>query len=108
MSGKDKKAKVKGPVKSVSSLSAKKQRCAASWGKGQARKQLRREEAEAAASRNRGLRARGELTPWERAKAAARARKRGSNISSKGTDVTRQPTAREAVRAAKRGAGSGD
>lgn len=124
MSGKTKKEKAKGPAKSVSSLSAKKQRCARSYAGGQARKQLRREVQEAAAARNRGLRARGELTPWEQAKSAAKFRKgAGANLGPE--DVARlqalkaedgipvrkvgQPSARESVRAAKRkGAGSGD
>lgn len=67
--------KARTPVKPVSSLSAKKQRCAVSYGRGQARKQLRREEQDAAAARNRALRGRGELTPWEQAKSAAKYRK---------------------------------
>lgn len=75
MPGKSGKDKVKAPVKSVSSLSPKKQRCARSYATGQAGKQLRREVQEAAAARNRGLRARGELTPWEQAKSAAKYRK---------------------------------
>lgn len=74
--------KIKTLPKSVSSLSPKKQRHAVSWGRGQARKQLRREKQEAAAARNRGLRARGELTPWEQAKSAAKYRKGpGANLT---------------------------
>jgi hypothetical protein len=120
MSGKTKKEKTRGPAKSVSSLSAKKQRCARSYAGGQARKQLRREVQEAAHARNIARKARGELTPWQAAKAAARARKAGSNISSIERAALADPIVmnavrtarqgnRESVRAAKRkGAGSGD
>lgn len=96
---------------SVKALTPKKERRARSWANGQERKKARvRAQAEAEA-RNRVLRGRGELTPWEQAKSAARFRKgvgsktltppaRGegeSNISSKDGK-------REAIRAAKRGA----
>jgi hypothetical protein len=119
MAGKSKNNdKIKGPAKSISSLSAKKQQCAASYGRGQARKQRRREVQATAAARNRETVAAGGLTPWQQAKAAARFRKGvGADLSP--DDVTRltalkeedgipvrkvsSPTAREAVRTAKRG-----
>lgn len=122
------KDKVKPPVKSTSSLSPKKARCARSWAKGKARKQQRQAVQDAAHARNLTLRARGELTPWEQAKSAAKFRKGpGANLTEAdkaraidarargGIPVVRldrvEPvrkdaaglTARDKVRAAKRG-----
>jgi hypothetical protein len=119
VAGKGKQAKSKGPAKSVSSLSAKKQRCARSYATGQARKQRRREVQATAAARNRETVAAGELTPWQQAKAAALFRKGSGSktLISEGFAQLKAlkeedgipvrkvspPTAREAVRAAKRG-----
>jgi hypothetical protein len=60
---------------SVSALTPKKARRARSWNRGQARKQLRVQKQAEAEARNKKLRSRGELTPWEKSKAAAKARK---------------------------------
>jgi hypothetical protein len=97
-----------------------------SLARGQARKQLRRQTQDEAAARNRVLRLRGELTPWQAAKAAARVRKRGegrsagetggSNISSIEKAAVADPVqvakpgSRAGIRAAKRqqGRGNGD
>jgi len=49
-----------------------------SWARGQRRKDERRQANEAAARRNRGLRAAGEPTPWEASRAARRAQRHGA------------------------------
>lgn len=95
---------------SVRALTPKKERRARSWAAGQERKKARiRKQAEAEA-RNRVLRGRGELTPWEQAKAAARLRKSGSKTlapparGEEASNTSSKDGKREAIRAAKRGA----
>lgn len=56
---------------------------AASWKRTQERKAERRDAQNAAAARNRNLKTKGEMTPWEKAKAAARARKSGTSTQEK-------------------------
>lgn len=53
----------------------RKARREACWSRGQKRKEARRIAAEDAALRNSNARANGELTPWEKAKAARAARR---------------------------------
>jgi hypothetical protein len=53
----------------------KRERCAASWKRGQDRKRERVRKQQEAEARNRVLRARGEMTPWQAAKAAAKAKR---------------------------------
>lgn len=59
----------------------RKERRARSWAAGQKRKEARRAAEAAAAARNADLRSEGQLTPWEAACAARRARRTASRAA---------------------------